>query len=74
MLLTLFWLLTLLALVLTLAYRRTTLRAATVALGLWLVAWQRPTTGSGLPMQEQNPCIASALWRHRPRCFPQAPP
>ena len=39
MLLTLFWLLTLLGLVLILTYRRSSLRAATVVLGLWLVFW-----------------------------------
>jgi acyl-CoA dehydrogenase len=39
MLLTLFWLLTLLGLVLILTYRRSSLRATTVVLGLWLALW-----------------------------------
>ena len=39
MLLTLFWLFTLLGLGLILTYRHSSLRAATVVLGLWLVFW-----------------------------------
>ena len=39
MLLTLFWLFALLAIATTLAYRRASLRVATVSLGLWLAAW-----------------------------------